>query len=60
MQVDADAPVLLGIDEEGGEVQRLPWDGAAGAEQLRAEAPPAAQAAFAVPCRRRCPTWAST
>ena len=32
---DPDAPVLVGIDEEGGEVQRLPWDGAASAEVLR-------------------------
>ena len=31
VQADADAPVLIGIDEEGGEVQRLPWDGAASA-----------------------------
>ena len=46
VQADADAPVLLGIDEEGGEVQRLPWDGAAGAEQLRAAPPPAAEEAF--------------
>ena len=46
VQADADAPVLLGIDEEGGEVQRLPWDGTAGAEQLRAAPPPAAEEAF--------------
>jgi beta-N-acetylhexosaminidase len=46
VQVDADAPVLLGIDEEGGEVQRLPWDGAAGAEQLRTAPPHAARDAF--------------
>ena len=47
VQGDPEAPVLIGIDEEGGEVQRLPWDGAPGAEALRAEAPAAAQAAFA-------------
>ncbi|SIN75500.1 glycoside hydrolase family 3 N-terminal domain-containing protein [Agromyces cerinus] len=47
VQTDAEAPVLIGIDEEGGEVQRLPWDGAAAADSLRAEAPAAAQAAFA-------------
>ena len=46
VQADADAPVLVGIDEEGGEVQRLPWDGAAGAEQLRAAPPAAAEEAF--------------
>ena len=39
VQADPEAPVLIGIDEEGGEVQRLPWDGAAAAESLRAEAP---------------------
>lgn len=47
VQVDAEAPLLIGIDEEGGEVQRLPWDGAAAADTLRAEAPAASQAAFA-------------
>ena len=47
VQADADAPVLVGIDEEGGEVQRLPWDGAAGAEALRASPVPAARDAFA-------------
>ncbi|MFB6609087.1 glycoside hydrolase family 3 N-terminal domain-containing protein [Agromyces sp. NPDC056379] len=47
VQADPEAPVLIGIDQEGGEVQRLPWDGAAGAEALRAEAPAAAEAAFA-------------
>ncbi|MEF3403768.1 glycoside hydrolase family 3 N-terminal domain-containing protein [Agromyces sp. CCNWLW203] len=47
VQADPEAPVLIGIDEEGGEVQRLPWDGAAAADSLRAEAPAAAEAAFA-------------
>ncbi|MGW9630137.1 glycoside hydrolase family 3 N-terminal domain-containing protein [Agromyces sp. NPDC055520] len=47
VQTDPEAPVLIGIDEEGGEVQRLPWDSAAAADTLRAEAPAAAQAAFA-------------
>ncbi|WP_026481950.1 glycoside hydrolase family 3 N-terminal domain-containing protein [Agromyces subbeticus] len=47
VQVDTEAPLLIGIDEEGGEVQRLPWDGAAAADTLRAEAPAASQAAFA-------------
>ncbi|RZS66280.1 beta-N-acetylhexosaminidase [Agromyces ramosus] len=46
VQADAEAPVLVGIDEEGGEVQRLPWDDSAGAEQLRAAPPPVAQEAF--------------
>ena len=47
VQADPEAPVLIGIDEEGGEVHRLPWDGAAAADSLRAEAPAAAEAAFA-------------
>lgn len=47
VQVDPEAPVLIGIDEEGGEVQRLPWDGAASAEGLRAEPAAASRDAFA-------------
>ncbi|KQZ08304.1 hypothetical protein ASD23_07575 [Agromyces sp. Root1464] len=47
VQADPEAPVLIGIDEEGGEVQRLPWDGEPGAEGLRAEPPAAANAAYA-------------
>ena len=47
VQADPEAPVLMGIDEEGGEVQRLPWDGAAGAEALRAAPADAAENAFA-------------
>ncbi|HEY9324475.1 MAG TPA: glycoside hydrolase family 3 N-terminal domain-containing protein [Agromyces sp.] len=47
VQADPEAPVLIGIDEEGGEVQRLPWDTAPGAEAVRAGPPAAATAAFA-------------
>ncbi|WP_232333789.1 glycoside hydrolase family 3 N-terminal domain-containing protein [Agromyces laixinhei] len=47
VQSGLETPVLIGIDEEGGEVQRLPWDGAPAADTLRAEPPAAAQAAFA-------------
>ena len=47
VQADPEAPVLMGIDEEGGEVQRLPWDGTAGAEALRAAPADAAEDAFA-------------
>lgn len=47
LHVDPEAPVLVGIDEEGGEVQRLPWDAAAGAEALRGAPVAAAQDAFA-------------
>ncbi|WP_136706966.1 glycoside hydrolase family 3 N-terminal domain-containing protein [Agromyces sp. H66] len=46
-QSDPEAPVLMGIDEEGGEVQRLPWDGAASAEGLRSEPAAASRDAFA-------------
>jgi beta-N-acetylhexosaminidase len=48
VQADPEAPVLMGIDEEGGEVQRLPWDGTAGAEALRAAPVDAAEDAFAM------------
>ena len=47
VQADPEAPALIGIDEEGGEVQRLPWDDQPGAEELRNEPPAAAQDAFA-------------
>lgn len=46
VQVDPDARVLIGIDEEGGDVQRLPWDDAPGALTLQGQPPAAAQAAF--------------
>ncbi|KQM83432.1 glycoside hydrolase family 3 N-terminal domain-containing protein [Agromyces sp. Leaf222] len=45
-QVDAELPALVAIDEEGGDVQRLPWDAAPGAETLRAEPPAATTDAF--------------
>ncbi|MEV1129583.1 glycoside hydrolase family 3 N-terminal domain-containing protein [Agromyces sp. NPDC049794] len=47
-QADPEAPVLMGIDEEGGEVQRLPWDDAASAEALRAQPAVASRDAFAL------------
>ncbi|GAA1843239.1 glycoside hydrolase family 3 N-terminal domain-containing protein [Agromyces salentinus] len=47
VQVDPEAPALIGIDEEGGDVQRLPWDAAPGAEALRGEDPAATTQAFA-------------
>ncbi|GAA1508708.1 beta-N-acetylhexosaminidase [Agromyces terreus] len=46
-QVDPEAPALIAVDEEGGDVQRLPWDAAPGAETLRSEAPAATTSAFA-------------
>jgi beta-N-acetylhexosaminidase len=47
VQVDPEARTLLGIDEEGGIVQRLPWDDAAGAGALRPQPPAATEQAFA-------------
>ena len=47
VQADPEAPTLIGIDEEGGEVQRLPWDGQPGADVLRNEPPAASEDAFA-------------
>lgn len=40
-------PALIAIDEEGGEVSRLPWDGYPGADQLRFLPAEDAHAAFA-------------
>ena len=48
LHTDPEAPVLVGIDQEGGEVQRLPWDGAASAQDLRAVPAVAARDAFAL------------
>ncbi|MGX5695089.1 glycoside hydrolase family 3 N-terminal domain-containing protein [Agromyces soli] len=47
IQADPEARTLVAIDEEGGEVQRLPWDDAASAEALRTEPAEASEAAFA-------------
>ena len=44
---DPALPPLVGIDEEGGDVTRLPWDGQPGGETLRAQPPSATQEAFA-------------
>ncbi|MFE4469427.1 glycoside hydrolase family 3 N-terminal domain-containing protein [Leifsonia sp. NPDC056824] len=44
---DPGLPPLVGIDEEGGDVTRLPWDGQPGAKALRALPPAATQQAFA-------------
>ncbi|WP_307044742.1 glycoside hydrolase family 3 N-terminal domain-containing protein [Agromyces ramosus] len=44
---DPACPPLIGIDQEGGEVQRLPWDDAASAETLRAAPSSATHDAFA-------------
>lgn len=44
---DPALPPLIGIDEEGGDVTRLPWDGQPGGEALHAQSPDATRAAFA-------------
>ncbi|MEY9953708.1 glycoside hydrolase family 3 N-terminal domain-containing protein [Leifsonia sp. EB34] len=44
---DPGLPPLVGIDEEGGDVTRLPWDRLPGAEALRSLPPAATQQAFA-------------
>lgn len=46
LTVDPELPPLVGIDEEGGLVTRLPWDTLAGADTLRSEPPEATLAAF--------------
>ena len=47
LQADAEAPVLIGIDQEGGTVRRLNWDSTAGPAELRDAPPEATRAAFA-------------
>ncbi|MDH6532880.1 beta-N-acetylhexosaminidase [Aurantimicrobium minutum] len=42
----AELPLFIGIDEEGGQVKRLPYDVFAGADLLRNEPPEATTAAF--------------
>ncbi|MEN0085665.1 MAG: glycoside hydrolase family 3 N-terminal domain-containing protein [Leifsonia sp.] len=44
---DPSLPPLVGIDEEGGDVTRLPWDSGPGAVQLRSQPPEATKQAFA-------------
>ncbi len=43
---DPKLPVLTGIDEEGGEVTRLPWDDLPGAAELRSQPPAQTTTAF--------------
>ncbi len=43
---DPDLLPLIAIDEEGGDVTRLPWDALPGADTLRGQDPAAATAAF--------------
>ncbi|WP_374010695.1 glycoside hydrolase family 3 N-terminal domain-containing protein [Leifsonia sp. LS-T14] len=44
---DPGLPPLIGVDEEGGDVARLPWDDQPGAGPLRWQDPSVTQAAFA-------------
>lgn len=44
---DPGLPPLIGVDEEGGDVTRLPWDDQPGAGELRTADPAATQTAFA-------------
>jgi beta-N-acetylhexosaminidase len=46
LTLDPELPALVAIDEEGGFVTRLPYDGFAGANTLRSEDPSATLAAF--------------
>ncbi|MCD1570228.1 glycoside hydrolase family 3 N-terminal domain-containing protein [Agromyces mediolanus] len=46
VQSDPEARTLIGIDEEGGDVQRIPWDPAPGADALRGGSAADATAAF--------------
>ena len=46
LQADPEAATLIGIDEEGGIVQRLDWDPAPGPSELRDAPPEAARDAF--------------
>ncbi|GAA5154108.1 hypothetical protein GCM10025768_24790 [Microbacterium pseudoresistens] len=48
MTRDPSLPPLLAIDEEGGDVTRLPWDAAPAADTLKNAHPQAVEAAFAV------------
>lgn len=47
LTVDPGLPPLLAIDQEGGDVSRLPWDGFPSALELKDAPPSAAQDAFA-------------
>lgn len=46
LTVDPALPPLIAVDEEGGDVTRLPWDDFAGAVTLKSKAPDATEEAF--------------
>lgn len=47
LQVEGEAATLVGVDQEGGIVRRIPWDPAGAPADLRGAAPAAARDAFA-------------
>ncbi|MDQ7877689.1 glycoside hydrolase family 3 N-terminal domain-containing protein [Microbacterium sp. QXD-8] len=47
LTVDPARPPLIAVDQEGGDVSRLPWDGFPAPLDLQQADPPAAEAAFA-------------
>lgn len=47
LTVDPALPPLIAVDQEGGDVSRLPWDGFAAATTLKYETPEATATAFA-------------
>lgn len=47
MTADPGLPPLIAVDEEGGDVTRLPWDGQPGADTLKSAPPAATESAFA-------------
>ncbi len=47
LTIDAAIPPLIAVDQEGGDVSRLPWDDFASALTLKNEPPEAAERAFA-------------
>jgi len=46
LTVDAALPPLIGVDEEGGDITRLPWDDFAGASTLKSKPPADTESAF--------------
>lgn len=46
LTVDPALPPLIGIDEEGGDITRLPWDDFAGADTLKGDPAAATESAF--------------
>ncbi|GAA2014003.1 glycoside hydrolase family 3 N-terminal domain-containing protein [Microbacterium ulmi] len=47
LTIDPALPPLIAVDQEGGDVSRLPWDGFPASVALKAETPSAVESAFA-------------